>query len=202
MDDGADDLPILTEVLRLRGRSTPLAPSTDARVEAAPAAPPPEPMLPPQIVIGHDAPATLEPYARIEPVFGADREPMSGDEALLEPMRERSDPSPLVSTGFYADVDDEPADIERPPPARLTDDELASIAARLQETLLADLSARIDTELDARIAQALHAEVETALGGLQDRLRGHLAEGLRDVVRRAVDDEIARLASTPHDEKS
>ncbi len=63
----------------------------------------------------------------------------------------------------------------------------------LRESLLRDLSDRIDVELDARIAQALHSELEVALAQLQDRLREQLAKGLRDVVHRAVDQEMARL---------
>ena len=68
-----------------------------------------------------------------------------------------------------------------------------AFAARVQEAVLNGMSARIDTELDARIAQAMHTEVETALASLQANLREHLAGAMRDVVRRAVDDELARL---------
>ena len=65
--------------------------------------------------------------------------------------------------------------------------------ARVRESVLDDLSTRIDTELDARIAQAMHAEVETAIAQLQVHLRDHLTLALRDVVARAVDDAIARV---------
>lgn len=73
----------------------------------------------------------------------------------------------------------------------------ASFARRVRDSVLDELSSRIDTELDARIAQTLHAELETALAHLQTRLRAELAEALRDVVGRAVDDAVRRLRDAP-----
>ena len=69
----------------------------------------------------------------------------------------------------------------------------ATFALRVRDSVLQELSGRIDTELDARVAQTLHAELETALAHLQNTLRVELAEALRDVVGHAVDDAIRRL---------
>lgn len=71
--------------------------------------------------------------------------------------------------------------------------EAEALASRVQDAVLQDLKGRIDTELDARIAQALRFELEVALASLQGGLREQLASGLRDVVHRAVQDEITRL---------
>ena len=71
--------------------------------------------------------------------------------------------------------------------------EAEALASRVHDAVLQDLASRIDTELDARIAQALRFELEVALASLQGGLREQLASGLRDVVHRAVQDEISRL---------
>ena len=70
-----------------------------------------------------------------------------------------------------------------------------ALASRVHDAVLQDLATRIDTELDARIAHALRFEVEVALASLQGGLREQLASGLKDVVHRAVQDEISRLQS-------
>ncbi len=72
---------------------------------------------------------------------------------------------------------------------------LASITSSVRDSVLVALQTRIDTELDARIAQAMHREVETAIAHLQDKLRDGLTEALRDVVARAVDDEMSRFVA-------
>ena len=72
-----------------------------------------------------------------------------------------------------------------------------AFAMRVRESVLNDLSARIDTEFDARIAQTLRAEVEAALANLHANLREQLADAMRDVVRRAVEEEVARLRQAP-----
>jgi hypothetical protein len=69
----------------------------------------------------------------------------------------------------------------------------ATLALRVRNSVLQELSGRIDTELDARIAQTLHAGLETALAQLQTSLRIELGEALRDVVGNAVDEAIRRL---------
>ena len=72
-----------------------------------------------------------------------------------------------------------------------------AFAMRVRESVLNDLSARVDTEFDARIAQTLRAEVEAALANLHANLREQLADAMRDVVRRAVEEEVARLRQAP-----
>ena len=95
---------------------------------------------------------------------------------------------------------DEAALVDASKPAPFDDEALAvRLRDEFTQGVLDDLSSRIDTELDARIAQAMRAEVENALGGLQVQLREHLGDALRDVVRRAVDDEMTRLRSTRGD---
>lgn len=76
---------------------------------------------------------------------------------------------------------------------------LASITSSVRDSVLVALQTRIDTELDARIAQAMHREVETAIAQLQDKLRDGLTHALRDVVARAVDDEMTRFVAAERD---
>ena len=113
------------------------------------------------------------------PLLGS---PMAGADATEStlPVRVASLPDPAA-----------PETIDKTPSRPLSDADRASIAERVRETVLNDVAMRVDVELDARIAQALHAEIETALGGLQARLREQLADALRDVVGRAVDDALA-----------
>lgn len=75
----------------------------------------------------------------------------------------------------------------------------ASITSSVRDSVLVALQTRIDTELDARIAQAMHREVETAIAHLQDKLRDGLTAALRDVVARAVDDEMTRFVAAERD---
>jgi len=90
--------------------------------------------------------------------------------------------------------------LEHPPPQGLdtpivfASADLDALAVRVRDAVLAGLSTRIDTELDARIAQVMHAELETALAQLQGNLRSHLTDALRDLVARAVDEQIARIS--------
>ncbi len=103
------------------------------------------------------------------------------DEPALVPTR-----STLAGVATTADVD------------ATIDFSLPSTAARVREAVLERIASRLDIELDARIAQAIHVEVETALAQLQGRLRTHLADALRDIVAKAVDDEVTRLGGTRH----
>ncbi len=217
MDD--DDLPLLTHVLRTADGH---APSTlprsghlghddfDFDIHAFDETPPADP----RIVIGNDgAPATRD-------ATGADGARSEGAAAIGSPADAPivADPRHQAPDAFrlVQDVDDHgappPMPIDEPAfvPSRTSlgldaaapdvdgsiDFSLPTVAERVREAVLERVSQRIDTELDARIAQAIHAEVETALAQLQHSLRLHLGDALRDVVAKAVDEEVARIGAT------
>lgn len=193
-----DDYPVLTEVLRTRSRR--LHPPAHAAAGPVPGAEEPETvetLLPPQLVVGHDAQAELQHYAETDgsddtsPVVAASNEVLF--ELAPEPASAASDvvavTTSVAATDYFTHPD-EP--VARPLPAASPIDAEA-FALQVQEAVLEDLNARVDTELDARIAQTLHAALETALAQLQGSLRAELAEALRDVVGHAVDDAVRRL---------
>jgi hypothetical protein len=166
MSTDDDDLPVLTQVLRIG--SGPML----RRINPAPADGVVDPgatalervAIPDQLVIGNEPRQDAEAEAAdlvAVPMLPPDAEPERSSVNAPEAVVPIEDP--------------------------------ATLARRVREAVLADLVTRIDTELDARIAQAIHIEVETAVAQLQDKLRVHLTESLRDVVARAVDDEIGRL---------
>jgi hypothetical protein len=192
-----DDLPILTQVLRT-GNAPPAA-VIDPRLDDAfhehfDIHPFDDGPLSRQIVIGHDAQESpvaddasvvADPHeAGAHDPFGlaqdADaRHGMSFASTIVEP--------PMHLAGSVAPpMHDTPIDFSVPSAT-------AEWAARVRDAVVDDLATRIDTELDARIANALHLEVETVLAQLQARLRTHLKDALRDVVARAVDEEIVRI---------
>ena len=124
--------------------------------------------------------AALAPEADASPFEMEEVEEAATESAAVEPTL--ADPaSPLAAPLETA-----------PAPTSFDADDMA---ARVRIAVLEKLSQRIDTELDARLAQTVTAQLKTALVGLQAALRESLAATLRDVVRRAVDDEIARLSS-------
>jgi hypothetical protein len=208
-----DDLPVLTQVLRTSSGQRPIV-SWPIEVLAEPLDVRPfnEMLTMRPLVIGNetrdvhvDEPveAAVEEIAQAQPEAVADPRHVDGhgpdsfglsqdhdgarpvtaaslnliDEPELMPSTE-AQPSSMEPLGF--DTKFAPADTR-------------ALASQVREAVLTDLLGRIDTELDARIAQAMHAEIETALAHLQGNLRTHLTEALRDVVSRAVDEEIARL---------
>lgn len=213
MSDEDDDLPVLTQVLRIGGGRAVVAGDAHAFSESPPDEIPPNdelvigsephhesaPDASPTIAVDavardrestadsathatieHATHSTADPTVHvIEPAAHATTEPTAHsmpEHASLQAT------SPLI-VPFMDPVDTSPSR----PEIALTD-----ASARVREAVLNDLSARIDTELDARIAQTLRAELETALGSLQVKLREELADAMRDVVRRAVDEELAR----------
>ena len=217
-----DDLPMLTQVLRIgsglgsgrEGASRVHATNKSAIDEAAESLD--EILLTDQLVIGAEPRQELEPYVPlttpiIEPsefVFdateasaqdtqaahGAEPEALLGEEAGAERRNAANDADDASRDPALAIEPAIPSADESTlghPSAPPFDQD--AFALRVREAVLGDLSTRIDTELDARIAEVLRAELETALAGVQVNLREHLADAMRDVVRRAVDDEIARL---------
>ncbi len=222
MTDEDDDLPVLTHILRTAdGRAASSAgaygpvghegfdfdvrPFEDAQTASA-------------IVIGHElpepphaadaaasattsiaAPTTAVPAPLVEPVIVADpRQDMRHDAFNLAQDTDEAASAPAIDEPLLVMPHDGPEPTS-PDIDTTLDFSMPTIATRVREAVLEGLAMRIDTELDARIAQAIHAEVETALGRLQHTLRAQLGEALRDVVARAVDEEIARLGRDPHD---
>lgn len=208
-----DDLPVLTHVLRTGdGRMPPPLTSPlddlyhDFDIHQF------DDMPPSQIVIGNEpepsaddralAPfddamigaATSEQDIVADPSQTIERDAfqLSQDaDALHESVATTIDEPELLAANDGATP--ETPDVDRPLDFATPAIDPAALAARVRESVFNDLSARIDTELDARIAHTMHAEVETALAQLQRNLRVQLTEALRDVVGRAVDEEIARM---------
>ena len=223
IDAADDDLPVLTDVLRV-GRLTRHAfdPRRLDDVDRAEAAR----LAPDQLVVGHDAQARLEPYAAT--VTSPTSDALDIPSAIFAPLDAAAAPGPLDvhlfvghdpgAAPLLAAHGADPADgargsgqvsahaVDRNAPASAASLAVGGGAAAdrsapatvdmLRETLrasvLADLATRIDSELDARVAHALNAEIEVALAQLQERLREQIASGLRDVVGRAVDQQIER----------
>lgn len=214
-----DDLPVLTQVLRTGNGEPPAA--DDAGAERRPVSgssihlrfddvdhPDDTPGWPRALVIGND-PDVNEDAAASEPhatVADPRRIDLLHHDVFLRTAPtdaqsvERFDEPPLVER-LAVDGD---ATIGRDVPLVFRDrtaiaarEAEATFALRIRDSVLQELSARIDTELDARIAQTLHAGLETALAHLQTSLRVELAEALRDVVGHAVDDAVARVRDAP-----
>lgn len=184
-----DDLPILTEVLRVGPSRRPVFPAPQPR----PATDEPS-LLPSQVVVGHDVQARLEPYVAPS-TFDVPRDEVPGEE-LFSPIASEAERPPLAIAPFLAHPTGPSAQAEAGAPPQAPVD-LDALGAAIRESVLHDLASRIDTELDARIAQALHVEVESAVARLAETLRDQLAHALRDVVRRAVDQEIAQRRGEP-----
>lgn len=196
--DENDDLPVLTQVLRVGSGAAgvgPLRAPGDAPADAVTESSIDEMLLGDQLVIGTEPHVGLEPYIPLTTPLSdagtADGESLSRSPAaaLIVPFVEplgtpaHSHGDPVVASG-------EGAAMATSIPAPLDAD---ALAVRVRESVLSDLAARIDTEFDARIAQTLRAEVEAALASLQANLREQLADAVRDVVRRAVEDQMTRL---------
>jgi hypothetical protein len=205
MFEDDDDLPVLTHVLRTRTTALPetlKSPLDDlhgdfdiAAIEEAP--------ITNQIVIGNE-PHPDEDMALLDgppaPTWDASgsivadpRRVTANDVFTL--AQDADDFDLLPAAIDEPDLISAASDVSPPVPTRdaATDFSSTELAERVRENVLNDLASRIDAELDARIAQAMHAEVETALAQLQGRLRENLTEAMRDLVARAVAEEIARL---------
>ena len=206
-----DDLPVLTQVLRTGSghREPPIPAPVEPLEEALDVRPVEETWMADQLVIGNaphrivddylmqsfdDAPATVEPH-EIHDGSGE-----HGADSFRLPQDHDVGPAGRAGGGtfgepHFSDAGDSQALDPRSVPAPVVAEDPALLAIRVRDAVLDDLRTRIDTELDARIAQAMHAEVETALAQLQINLRAHLTDALRDVVQRAVDEEVARLVT-------
>lgn len=196
-----DDLPVLTQVLRT-GRPGAIDPATPVAVRTPDALDPrtvPEgPWLADQLVIGHAPAHVIESYLGpsfdVPPATAADDVAQTDEARHAQPadvfvLSQDHDAPQVIGVSF-----DEP-EFRTEPVVAASPEDPAVFAERVRDAVLDSLAARIDTELDARVAQAIHVEVETALGQLQARLRTAFADALKDVVQRAVDEEIARLAA-------
>lgn len=233
VSDEDDDLPVLTQVLRVgsgpaaAGATRPLRGPGDLPADAVAESSLDEILLADQLVIGTEPHVGLEPYIpRTTPLseagtLGGGSHSLSPTSTLIVPVMEPLDTptrphgdstavaaSGVAATGlelFPAAIESGAASSDSPTdsivasferttkPPLVPAPEADAFAARVRESVLNDLAARIDTEFDARVAHALRTEVETALASLQANLREQLAGAVRDVVRRAVEDEMARL---------
>ena len=230
MGDEDDDLPVLTQVLRVgSGRSgvLPVRGPRDASTDPITESSLDELLSADQLVIGTEPHPGLEPYIPLTTPLSdraaADVESLETTSPRIVPFSEpmetpaRSDgtnlaPSSEAGTGLEQTRASNETGDTRSVPTQSSDPVVAAVderalmnastpvsfdydafAVRVRESVLNDLSARIDTEFDARIAQTLWAEVEAALASLQANLREQLADAVRDVVRRAVEEEVARL---------
>ena len=221
--DDDDDLPVLTQVLRTGSGAMPAvvslpvfdAPSDDTTLHAPP------------LVIGNEPHQRIETYLTpltptAEPVHDDRAAPDDAIEVgpvempaspphLLPPYdAEEVEPEviatvtlaePIAETAvalesFAGDDTPEPTVV---PPAAAPVIDFDALHAQVRAAVLDDLVARVDVELEARIAQAIHAEIETALAKLQADLRGHLTDALRDIVGRAVTEQIVRIAPAADD---
>lgn len=211
--DDDDDLPVLTQILRT-GTTTAATIDREAngeRIDGA-VATLDEPLLADELVIGSDpdgeAPAIVAETAAADDAFddGPNAAALAIDVPDFVEHAPPVEPTVLSFVDAPAVARSEPAsafaqpfdgrDIEplAPAPQAIPEsspvEDPATVALRLRDAVLDDLLVRVGPELDARIAQALHAEVETALGRMQHNLRGHLTDALRDVVARAVAEQM------------
>ena len=200
MTENDDDLPVLTQILRT-GNAHPSDVPIDLEhgPEDFDVQPIGDTLMADQLVIGnephHEIASYLVPSFDLRPEQPDARSVEAGGDLQAHPVdhsdsfmlpQDHDGPHRSQTTGSTFN---EPALVA---PAA---EDPAVFAAKVRDAVLENLSGRIDTELDARIAQAIHAEVETALAQLQGSLRAQLSDAFKDVVGRAVDEEIARLAA-------
>ena len=181
--DEDDDLPLLTDVLRVRAPG--MREALDPR-----RAPPDEAPADPEAA---EADACREEPRDEELVIGTVPEAdAKSNRAEVEVIPESFDgiAPPEDTEAIAPRHEDESAAAA---PVAFDSD---AMAASVRDAVLEDLAQRIDTELDARLAQSVTAQLESALAGLQSGLRASLADALSDVVRRAVDEQIMRARTT------
>jgi hypothetical protein len=208
-----DDLPVLTQVLRTGSGRREASPSQIEAAEAFDVRPIEDTLMADQLTIGNEphpgvddylVPSFDEGHVATDPAAGAPAIVMGRSEAFQRPQDDDETTKRHGGETFgepdlqHPSVDgfhvDHFATSTAPRPDVPFD--AAALTIRVRDAVLEDLQTRIDTEFDARVAQAIHRELETALAQLQVALRGHLTDALRDVVQRAVDEEVARL--DPH----
>jgi hypothetical protein len=71
-----------------------------------------------------------------------------------------------------------------------------SLERDVRETVLKNLQARLDLVLEQRINDAVHVAVDRAITDLAGDVKAGVRETLKDVVARAVAQEISRLRAT------
>ena len=206
-----DDLPVLTQVLRLGTVRQSAAIERRFAIDSPDARPPDAPLLADPLVIGNEPNQAISAYLaptgpdKADDAVDAEAAVVDGRDHVAGATTSHA-PDAFVlpqdheggTTGHPSALDVPAFDASMPGAAVamavIPAEDPAVLARRIRDAVVDDLRTRIDTELDARIAQALHAEVETMLARLQQNLRAHLADALRDVVARAVDEAIAARA--------
>ncbi|MEO8936502.1 MAG: hypothetical protein ABI277_07400 [Burkholderiaceae bacterium] len=201
-----DDLPVLTQVLRTGSgrREASIPPPVESPDDALDVRPVEETWMAERLAIGNEPARRVDDYPTqpsdrvVGPHVMHDASGLHEADSLQPPQEHDARHAVEAEGGTFGASHMYEAAGSRALDPRVTPippEDLASLALRVRDAVLDDLRTRIDTELDARIAQVMHAEVETALAQLQVNLRTHLTEALRDVVQRAVDEEVARLTA-------
>ena len=78
-------------------------------------------------------------------------------------------------------------------PASLGDVDWAGLAERVRENVTERLTRRSQALLDAQLRESLQAVVDRAAESLAAELRGTLSQMVRDIVARAVTEELTRV---------
>lgn len=79
--------------------------------------------------------------------------------------------------------------------ASLQDAEWQRLESEIRERVLHQILERIDFVLEQRVRDSLADVLQTAVEGLASEIKGGLQASIRDVVARAVNNEIAKLKS-------
>lgn len=104
----------------------------------------------------------------------------------------RTTPPPTLTEVLRLDLQADPAPAPVPPAAPARADGDALQAALFVEPLLEDIVHRLDRVLEMRLRDALAPELERLADRVVQAARDEVALGLRDLVERAVADELAR----------
>ena len=79
------------------------------------------------------------------------------------------------------------------PVTRVSESDWEHLERDVRETVLKGLQARIDVVLEQRLRETLSILLEQVLAGMTSELKASLRDTMRDVVGRAVAQEISRL---------
>lgn len=85
--------------------------------------------------------------------------------------------------------------IDAPPDIGLDDEQLLRLENEIRERVLHQVLERIDFVLEQRVRDSLADVLQTAVEGLANDIRDGLHQSMRDVITRAVTQEINKLQS-------
>lgn len=126
-----------------------------------------------------------------EPPAGDDRTAAARPRATLAAGTDDDEAIPLLT-----EVIEVPRYDASELPKTLADVDWSQLALRVQENVLERLLSRSDALLDSHLQASLRAVIGRATESLESELRTTLAQMVRDLVARAVTDELTRV----HDE--